>query len=82
MLRRLDAFTATFLVLAGTALFLYPFLAHNYIAFASYQTALIFGIPLVYLIVVKTREQREKGARDRAIATIPNNPGDQKGAHP
>ena len=87
-LRRLDAFTSTFLVLSGTVLFFYPFLAQNHTSFVSYQTALIFAIPLVYLIVVKTKEQREKAARYHDMpdaANIPNvahNPGDQKGNQP
>ncbi len=78
-LRRLDTFTSTFLVLAGTVLFFYPLLAQNHAHFASYQTALIFAIPLVYLIVVKTKEQREKTALYRGV---PDNSGDQKGTHP
>lgn len=53
-LRRFDALTATVLLLSGTALFLYPFVTF---ADTPYEPALIFGIPLVYLIIVKWRER-------------------------
>ena len=58
VLRRFDAFTSTVLLLSATALFLYPLLGLPRIP--SYQSALIFGIPLVYLFVVKRREKQQE----------------------
>ena len=56
ILRRFDAFTAAVLLLSATALFLYPLLGLPRIP--SYQSALIFGIPLVYLFLVRRREKQ------------------------
>ncbi len=55
MLRRLDAFTSAILILSGTALFLYPFVGFTRGPIATYQAALIFGIPLVYLAIASFR---------------------------
>ena len=57
MLQRLDLFTSTMLVLSGTALFFYVFAASIFqsIAIAKYEPALIFGLPLVYLVVMSYR---------------------------
>jgi hypothetical protein len=56
ILRRFDAFTSAVLLLSATALFLYPLLGLPRIP--SYQSALIFGIPLVYLFLVRRREKQ------------------------
>jgi hypothetical protein len=57
MFRRLDAFTSTILILSGTALFLYPFVGFTRGPIATYQAALIFGIPLVYLVIASFRQR-------------------------
>lgn len=56
VLRRLDMFTVTILLLSCTTLFIYPFVGFSRAPLATYQTALIFGIPLVYLIVARIRQ--------------------------
>lgn len=59
-LRRLDALTSTVLVLSGTALFLYPFLAFAQAAVAPYQAALVFGIPLAYLVIARSWQRHRE----------------------
>lgn len=56
-LRRLDTLTSTILILSCSALFIYTFVGFSRTPLATYQTAVIFGIPLVYLVVVKSRER-------------------------
>lgn len=58
VLRRLDAFTKTVIVLSGTSLLLYPLASSVRGPFATYQPALIFGIPLLYLIIVSGKQRR------------------------
>lgn len=55
--QRLDTFSITILLLSGTALFIYPFVGFSRGPLATYQTALIFGIPLVYLIVAHMKQR-------------------------
>jgi hypothetical protein len=55
--RRLDLFTVAILLLSCTALFIYPFVGFSRGPLATYQTALIFGIPLAYLIVARLRQR-------------------------
>ncbi len=63
VLRRFDAFTSTMLVLSGTVLFFYLFMGLLKAPVALYQSTLIFGLPLLYLVSVKGRErQRERTA--------------------
>jgi len=63
VLRRFDAFTATMFILSGTVLFFYLFTGLLKAPAALYQSTLIFGLPLVYLISVKSRQrQRERTA--------------------
>jgi hypothetical protein len=57
-LRRIDAFTIAILILSGTALFLYSFVGFTRGPIATYQAALIFGIPLIFLILARTRRQK------------------------
>ncbi|MBV9711889.1 MAG: hypothetical protein JO011_13375 [Ktedonobacteraceae bacterium] len=57
-LRRLDGFTVAILILSGTALFLYSFIGFTRGPIATYQAALIFGIPLIFLIVARIRGQK------------------------
>ena len=59
VLRRFDAFSSTMLLLSGTVLFFYLFMGLLKAPAAFYQSTLIFGLPLVYLISVKSR-QRER----------------------
>jgi hypothetical protein len=58
VLRRLDAFTIAILILSSTALFLYAFVGFTRGPIATYQAALIFGIPLIFLIIAKIRRQK------------------------
>jgi len=61
ILRRFDVFASTMLVLSGTVLFFYLFIGFLKAPVALYQSTLIFGLPLVYLISVKGRQrQRER----------------------
>jgi hypothetical protein len=58
VLQRLNAFTSAMLVLSGTALFIYPFVGFTRGPIATYQSALIFGIPLIYLLIAQSRQRR------------------------
>jgi hypothetical protein len=61
VLRRLDTFTVTMLILSGTVLFFYLFMGLLKAPAALYQSTLIFGLPLVYLVSVRGRQrQRER----------------------
>jgi len=63
VLRRFDTFTSTMLVLSGTVLFFYLFTVFLKAPIAPYQSALIFGLPFIYLASVKGRQrQRERTA--------------------
>ncbi|GAC1617628.1 MAG: hypothetical protein NVS4B9_07590 [Ktedonobacteraceae bacterium] len=57
VLWRFNTFSSTILVLAGTALFMYAFVGFSRAPLATYQSAIIFGVPLVYLVVVRNRER-------------------------
>ena len=57
VLRRFDAFTIAIVMLSETALFLYPFVGFTKGPIATYQTALIFGLPLLYLMIVEGRRR-------------------------
>lgn len=59
-LRRYDALTVSVLLLSCTALLTYPFLYLDNSPVAVYQSLLIFGIPLVYLIVMGKRSNERK----------------------
>ncbi len=56
-LRRFDTFTLTMLILSGTVLFFYLSMGLLKAPVAFYQSTLIFGLPLVYLISVKSRRR-------------------------
>lgn len=62
-LRRFDTITSTVIVLTNTALFLYVFLSLPRAILATYQSALIFGIPLLYLVVMESREKWQERKR-------------------
>jgi hypothetical protein len=68
ILRRLDAFTKTVLVLSGTSLLLYPLQSLVRGPVATYQPAVIFGIPLLYLIVVSWRQRKNEKQKERTQA--------------
>ncbi len=59
-LRRLDAMGVSVLLLTSTALLTYPLLDFARSPIASYQPILIFGLPLVYLLVKRKRIHREE----------------------
>jgi hypothetical protein len=64
VLRRIDTFTVAILLLSGTALLIYAFVGFSPAPLATYQAALIFGIPLLYLLVVR---RRWKGPAERTL---------------
>jgi hypothetical protein len=55
-LRRFDALTVSILLLSYTALFIYPLLEFGNAPVAVYAPLLIFGIPLVYLLIGRKRK--------------------------
>ena len=57
VLWRFNTFSSAILVLAGTALFIYAFVGFTSAPLATYQSAIIFGIPLVYLLIVRSRQR-------------------------
>ena len=57
VLWRFNTFSSAILVLAGTALFIYAFVGFTSTPLATYQSAIIFGVPLVYLLVVRSRQR-------------------------
>ena len=56
----LDAFTGTVLVLSGTSLLLYPLRRLVWGPVATYEPALIFGIPLLYLIILRKKQKKRE----------------------
>jgi len=63
VLRGMDVFTSAMLVLSGTVLFFYLSIGFLSRPIALYQSAFIFGLPLVYLVGVKWRQlQSERTA--------------------
>ncbi len=59
VLRRVDARTITLLLLSGMALLIYPLRNFAESPVAMYQSLLVFGIPLVYLLI-KMKRQTER----------------------
>ena len=57
VLWRFNTFSSAILVLAGTALFIYAFVGFTSTPLATYQSAIIFGVPLVYLLIVRNRQR-------------------------
>lgn len=57
VVQRLSIFTSAMLVLSGTALFIYPFVGFSTGPMVTYQAALIFGIPLLYLVTGWSRHR-------------------------
>jgi hypothetical protein len=55
-LRPIDTRTMVLLLLASTSLLLYPLLSLSTPAVAPYQPLLVFGIPLVYLLVNRKKQ--------------------------
>ena len=60
VLRRFDIFTTVILLLSGTALFIYTVVGFSRAPLATYQSALIFGIPLIYLGIAVSRLRLRK----------------------
>jgi hypothetical protein len=63
-LRPLDTRTMALLLLAATSLLLYPLLSLNAPTVTAYQPLLVFGIPLIYLLV--NRKKQASFYSDRA----------------
>jgi hypothetical protein len=59
-LRQLDALSISILLLSYTALFIYPLMDFGNDPVVVYSPLLIFGIPLVYLLVSRTRRTERK----------------------
>jgi hypothetical protein len=57
-LRPTDALTTAILLLSWTALFIYAFTGFTKAPLVTYQSAIIFGIPLTYLLVVRNRQRQ------------------------
>lgn len=69
-LRRFDALTMSLLLLSCTALLIYPLMHLDNLPVAAYLPLLIFGLPLVYLIIMqKSRNERNKRSYDRRSET-------------
>ena len=60
VLRRFDALTSTMLFLSGMVLLFYLFIGLLRAPAALYSSTLIFGLPLVYLISVKSRQKQKE----------------------
>jgi hypothetical protein len=56
-LRPIDALTTTILLLSCTALFIYTFIGFSRNPLETYQSAIIFGIPVIYLLVVRNKQR-------------------------
>ncbi len=72
ILRGLDAFVSSMLILSGTVLFFYLSMGFHSTFIAIYQSAFIFGLPLVYFVIIHSRHlQRERNAilHDRRSTT-------------
>jgi hypothetical protein len=59
-LRQLDALSISILLLSYTALFIYPLMDFGNGPVVIYSPLLIFGIPLAYLLVSRTRRTERK----------------------
>lgn len=59
-LRQIDALSVSILLLSYTALFIYPLMDFGNDPVVVYSPLLIFGIPLVYLLLSKTRRTERK----------------------
>ena len=66
-LRPLDALTIAILLLSWTALFIYAFTGFTKDPLVTYQSALIFGIPLTYLLIVKNKQRQTERIRNSDV---------------
>ncbi len=57
-LRPIDALTIAILLLSWTALFIYAFTGFTKAPLVTYQSAIIFGIPLTYLLIVRNKHRQ------------------------
>lgn len=57
-LRRIDALTSALLLLSCTALFIYAFTGFTKNPLETYQSAIIFGIPILYLWIIKKKQKQ------------------------
>lgn len=58
-LRPVDQLTSAILLLSCTALFIYAFIGFPRGPLETYQSALIFGIPLIYLLIVRRNKHTQ-----------------------
>ena len=66
-LRPIDALTRAILLLSWTALFIYAFTGFSRDPLVTYQSALIFGIPLTYLLIVRKKEKQIERIRNSDV---------------
>lgn len=66
-LRPIDAHTTAILLLSWTALFIYAFTGFTKDPLVTYQSALIFGIPLTYLLIVRNKQRQTERIRNSHV---------------
>jgi hypothetical protein len=66
-LRLDDALTIAILLLSWTALFIYAFTGFARDPLETYQAALIFGIPLIYLLIVNKKQRQTERSRNADV---------------
>jgi hypothetical protein len=55
------------LLLSWTALFIYAFTGFTKDPLVTYQSALIFGIPLTYLLIVRNKQRQTERIRNSDV---------------
>ncbi len=65
VLRPIDALTSAVLLLSCTALFIYALIGFSRNPLETYQSAIIFGIPVIYLLVVRKRQKQAEKQAER-----------------
>ena len=63
-LRPIDGLAIGILLLSWTALFIYAFTGFPRDPLVTYQSAIIFGIPLIYLLIVRNKERETERIRN------------------
>jgi hypothetical protein len=66
-LRPIDTLTRAILLLSCTALFIYAFIGFPRDPLETYQSALIFGIPLIYLWIVRNKQRQTERIKNSDV---------------
>jgi hypothetical protein len=66
-LRPIDTLTSAILLLSWTALFIYALTGFPRNPLETYQSAIIFGIPLTYLLIVRNRQRQTERIRNSDV---------------